>query len=502
MRKFVLQITCLTIAAGLLTTLRAQNGVGKTQLHCEVAIIGGGAGGLHTAFRLGPQWGHQVCLFEKENRLGGRIYDVPKDENDPHSPVFGLGALRIMETQEVVFALAQELGIPYETVPFQNDLIIARGASAQDSDTLRSLAYPLVDAGEVALYDKLRFGPERANAAKYPDYRSYVRAVVGGEDHSFLTDVFRFRGDFTYPLSALSYLDFLDEDWDVCCTPSFPVGGMSAFIRGMESRAIQNGVRIYKSEPALEINSGPGASGRYEISTPHYQVRAHHLVIAVDAKAFRKVGGDVAARLQAQPQFQDIIGVKVASIDQWWPTPWWNGVVPGHRAWSTQTCVNFIEIPPAQYAADQLVTRSVFNDDLTCSDFWEITAQRGTPAVEAEIERGLKSMFPNATIPKPVKTVVKIWPAGWYWLKAGSPFTNAQIASWAIRPLPGEPVSLVGESYNPQRATWSDGAYKSSINTLNSVYGFHLTGQTATPDGPLPTFGPSRIAASSRRTQR
>jgi hypothetical protein len=326
--------------------------------------------------------------------------------------------------------------------------------------------------------------------------------VVGGEGHSFLTDVFRFRGDFTYPLSAVSYLDFLDEDWDVCCIPSFPVGGMSAFIRGMEKNAIQAGVRIYKSEPALEINSAPGASGRYEISTPNYKVRANRLVIAVDAQAFAKVGGDIAARIQAQPQFRDIIGVKVASIDQWWPTPWWKGVVPGHRAWSTQTCVNFIEIPPAKYAADQMVTRSVFNDDLSCSNFWEITAKRGTPMVEAEIERGLKSMFPNATIPKPVKTVVKIWPAGWYWLKAGSPFTNAQIASWAITPLPEEQVSLVGESYNPQRSTWSDGAYKSSINTLNSLYGFNLTGRTATARAGLPNFSKLRTAPPRRRLHR
>jgi NAD(P)-binding Rossmann-like domain len=239
-RSFVL----LTIAAGFAPAVAAQNGGGKTPLFCDITVIGAGAGGLHTAFRLGPQFGDKVCLFEKENRLGGRIYDLPKDENDPQSPVFGLGALRIMETQEVVFSLANELGIQYETVPFENDLIIARGTSAQDSDTLRRLAYPLVDAGENALYDKLRFGPERANAAQYPDYRSYVRAVVGGEGHSFLTDVFRFRGDFTYPLSAVSYLDFLDEDWDVCCTPSFPVGGMSAFIRGMERNALQAGVRI------------------------------------------------------------------------------------------------------------------------------------------------------------------------------------------------------------------------------------------------------------------
>src|SRR6185369_1561401 len=149
---------------------------------------------------------------------------------------------------------------------------------------------------------------------------------------------------------------------------------------------------------------------------------------------------------------------------------------------------------------NQLVTRSVYDDSRTCADFWELTAQRGIAAVEAEIARGLKYLFPGVTIPAPDKTEVKIWPAGWYWLRAGSPFTNAQIASWAINPLPGEQVSLVGESYNPQRSTWTDGAYKSSINTLNSLYGMNLAGQTATPSGPLPTARkPKNVPPGLRR---
>jgi hypothetical protein len=35
---------------------------------------------------------------------------------------------------------------------------------------------------------------------------------------------------------------------------------------------------------------------------------------------------------------------------------------------------------------------------------------------------------------------------------------------------------LVGEAYNVQRSGWSDGAYKSSINLLNTKYGMSLPG--------------------------
>jgi hypothetical protein len=54
--------------------------------------------------------------------------------------------------------------------------------------------------------------------------------------------------------------------------------------------------------------------------------------------------------------------------------------------------------------------------------------------------------------------------------------TNADLFDWAVEPLPGEEVALVGEAYNVQRSGWSDGAYKSSINLLNTKYGMSLPG--------------------------
>jgi hypothetical protein len=469
-------------------------------ISCDVAIVGGGAGGLHTAFRLGPALGNKVCLFEKEEQLGGRILDVSLT---PGGPVFGLGALRIMETQDVVFNLADELQIQYEAVPYKDEWISARGLFAHTSDALLN-RYLDVLQSEGDLYDTLLSTASRQHEDVYPDFRSYVLGTVGAESYHFLTDMSRFRGDYTYPLSARGYLDFLAEEWDVCCTPSYPVGGMSEFIKRMEGLSLGYGVRIYRSEPALKISSGPGKS-RYRIVTPNYMVSANRIVIAVDAWGLRKIGGDIAARIHAQAQFQDLTAIKVASIDQWWGTAWWQNAIPGkdlNRAWTTEHCLNFIEIPSADYAARQKVTRSVYVDRAECVDFWEITAARGIPQVEAEIKRGLESLFPGVTIPAPLNTAVKIWPNAWYWLRAGSPYTNADIATWAIAPLPGEQVSLVGESYNPQRSTWSDGAFKSSINTLNAVFGLSLDGQTASLDGPLSTFKKVKSSTPGLRGKR
>lgn len=82
-----------------------------TTIDCEISIVGGGPAGLYMAYRLGPIYKDRVCLFEKENRLGGRIYDVSKDPLALNGPYIAVGGRRVMETQVVLFNLAEELGI-------------------------------------------------------------------------------------------------------------------------------------------------------------------------------------------------------------------------------------------------------------------------------------------------------------------------------------------------------------------------------------------------------
>jgi hypothetical protein len=463
-------------------------------LDCEVAIIGGGVGGLHTAFRLGPTLGDRVCLFEKEEQLGGRIKDVSFDGSET-SPRVGVGGRRVMETQQVLFDLAKELGLELQPQPGAIDLIEARSKFAWAKDDLRTQYPALVpdtdpnNDQETVIYDLLRKGPGRANAGNYGDFRSYIRGVAGPEGYEFLHDMSRFRADFEYPLDARGYLDYLDEEWDTCCAPSYPVGGMSEFVRRMEAKATESGVRIFKASPVVGISK---VNDRYRVLAGAHTVKATKVIIGVSPYYLKSITGDVSTRLQAQRQMQELTEVRVATITQWWPTDWWTQIKnPGMatdnavwRAWTTDHCVNFIEIPIEPYAAAQKVTRSVYDDDAACVQFWEDLAKKGTDAVEAEIDRGLKFLFNNngvsmpatVTIPKPSKTYVQIWPDAWHWLRAGATSTNAEIFQWALEPLPGEAVYLVGEAYHPNRSGWSDAAYKSSINLLNKKFGLSLAG--------------------------
>ncbi len=84
----------------------------------DVAIIGGGASGLTTAYRLDRQ-GHRVTLFEQQSRLGGHVCTLNRNipAADPQlSLVLEGGVLEFPDRFHHFRALMAELDIPLEPV--------------------------------------------------------------------------------------------------------------------------------------------------------------------------------------------------------------------------------------------------------------------------------------------------------------------------------------------------------------------------------------------------
>ena len=198
----------------------------------------------------------------------------------------------------------------------------------------------------------------------------------------------------------------------------------------------------------------------------------------------------MALALKDRPEYKQIIGVKVVTITQWWPENWWDQIKDPSkttdanvwRAWTTDHCLNFIEIPQNAYAVAAKATRSVYDDDIRCVQFWEELAKQGMPVLEAELQRQLTALFNNngastpatVNIPKPLKTHVQIWPDAWHWLTASATITNKDPPTGRCSRSRARTSAWSARLITSTARAGAMGAYKSSIRLLNEKYGLKL----------------------------
>lgn len=458
----------------------AKSELPQSEIDCTVVVVGGGVSGLYTVYELSKKpWLNpkSICLFEKDSRLGGRVYDVAMDNDHPEL-VFGLGALRVLEGQDEIFALARELGVSLVAMPYQGDLINTRGIFSFSSDEINIKAYQNLSKSfinsngrgtEDALWSWLF--ENRSSAHKYAELRSFARDVLPKEGFQFLHDISRFRADFTRPINIEAFFQYYQEEDHQGVVPWYPIGGMSQFVVKMAEASRDRGVQVFMNEPVLHVEK----LGRsYEVKTDYHVTQTKLVVFALDPLGLGHVKGPMSEAIQSQKQFRDLMPIEVVSINQKWPLPWWQqSGYEGktiNRAWTTEHCLNFIEIPLHDYGAKQLVTRTVYSDAPGCNEFWKETMEKkGIKAIEEEIMRGLRHLFPKASIPSPTTTLFQVWPAGWYWLRGSSDYSVEDIAAWAVKPLEGENIAVVGDAYFIKRSGWIDGAVRSAQNFLKTV---------------------------------
>jgi hypothetical protein len=509
-----------------------------TNLECEVAIVGGGPGGVHTAYRLtnppdagtvtGVTTPAGVCLFEKNDRLGGRIRDVQfgPDAGD----VTGTGAYRMYDIQYTK-ALADELGVttvaPYA---FEN----LRGLQDPGGDAGRFFGYSgaafeafygqTIDDG--AMWDKLMCGPQvPKDANKFPNYEGvdggigsmstvdYARFVLGDAGAQFFFDQNRFRADFTAQVDAVGYLYYSVIDY--YSNPEnilYPIPGHSAIIGAMRAKIEAAGGRIFLSEPVSSVQSQ--ADGTFSLTTSGHSVHAKQVILAVPQGAMGKITGDVMTTITAAKEFQSVTSAKSMQVTHQWNKKWWkedlrypdasalvgyqlDGSVPILRADTTIKpdgyCINSIEMPYTDQRDALMVTRTVYSDDRACVDadltLYGDGGAAGEAALNAELLKSLRILFPavfdgTANEPQITKTDVNVHDEAWFYLKTGASaagVTNKSLFDWSVAPVTGKNVFLVGDAWYPLGSGWSNAAYISSIRVLNTHFGLTMPSHELKP---------------------
>ena len=85
------------VLALLVPALLLERATVRAQTACELAIVGGGPGGLYTAWRLAVDTKtvkpSDICVFERAERVGGRTFSV-RNQGTKKDLVVDLGAYR------------------------------------------------------------------------------------------------------------------------------------------------------------------------------------------------------------------------------------------------------------------------------------------------------------------------------------------------------------------------------------------------------------------------
>jgi hypothetical protein len=82
---------------------------------------------------------------------------------------------------------------------------------------------------------------------------------------------------------------------------------------------------------------------------------------------------------------------------------------------------------------------------------------------------GIRQTYPEFEIPEPVFVSAKVWDAGWYF---GNPLstatnTNEEVERFAVNPISGEYVCLIGDAWGLKIAAWAESALVTSYNCLS-----------------------------------
>lgn len=397
-----------------------QDNVQGIVVECKVAIIGSGFAGSYAAYSLGPEYNSDLCLIEKLDRDGGRVFDVAEYEG---GPVFGVGALRVISKQKTMLALARELNIVLEQAETDNELLKVRGqyfyrdvsGNVSESSYMCKAAFHNVtcynntDTDKAMLQKLLDFYHQYpVLAGKHPDFPTYILSMFGDEGLAFIRESVRYNSPFT-SVSTQGVLDFFTNELSgMGLDPerSYPKGGMSEYINKMLARANQNGVRIFRNETVLQIQSD---NKKFYIKTPNYLFQAGRVLSSIDPLSFKDVTGNIAETIKSAPEFQVINPKSLAIVTAWWPYRWWeesewNKNATLSRVVSHENCFNTMDIPTFPYGRDQNVTRAVY-DDGACVNTWKTltssSSSNDDDMLANEVVSSLQNVFTDVKVPQP-----------------------------------------------------------------------------------------------------
>jgi hypothetical protein len=260
---------------------------------------------------------------------------------------------------------------------------------------------------------------------------------------------------------------------------------MSSLAHAYYDQSVKNDVQFYLEEPAICIDRSKDSVGLYEVRTPTkiFTVQEFLFLSTPNTEILQNLNGDLIDDLKEMPLTKVAKGSPVAVIlFQWDPEnpAWWYDVVDkeggtwSHRTYGDLDCFSRFEIVDTPYHRQHNAQRVVYSDS-RCLDEWkeliEFSEEMGDYSkLTTRALAGIRQTYPGIEIPEPVFVSAKVWDAGWYFSNPLSTATNEEVERFAVNPISGENVCLIGDAWGLKFAAWSESALVTSYNCLSERF--------------------------------
>jgi monoamine oxidase len=415
----------------------------------DVAIVGAGMAGLHTAVELLKKYPKlSVTVFEKYGNVGGRATTYKRDVPGVGNVSWEAGAGRISEKHTLVLGLMKRYKLKW----------IPIGGGVQYKATYTSPFEPnIFEPGIPAFLDPLTSLPA-ADLAK-STIRQLLTKIHGAAKTEEYLIRFPYRAEVETLRADEALRVFQDEmrahaGYGICAQ------GLSALTAALRKDAEKRGVifrthhelvSVTKSSSPLKLEFRSGAPSEgpsREIVT----IQAKHVVLAIPSPDAEKVSGISGwygfKRLEMIPLLR-FFGV---FKEDWYKEYQAGGLIV------TSTPVRFLIPGDGKYV-------QISYTDSQDAKYWmrRIDAE-GEEKVGTAIVSELRKLL-DPKIPSPVFVKSHAWDHGTtYWLPGS--YSPATVSRDALTPFPDIPnLHLCGESYSLRQA-WMEGALEHAEQLL------------------------------------
>ena len=465
----------------------------------DLAIVGGGIAGTAVAWAVQqsrPDW--SVALFERTNRIGGRLRSAKVDGLD--HPI-ELGGMRYITSHRRFAELIDQFALPThrfdptgaEARSFLRGIASAgpddpeagRGYDLEAPDRGRSAidlarkAFEQIVPGFAAL-DHDGYAARRATD-RFLDRRltdwpigDAIEAVLGREGRLFVADAFGYDSGIR-EFNAPDFVEFMFVGGDPSDEARTPDDGMDQIPRELATRFEAGGGAIHLERGLESLTMENGAVSLRLGGDSH--VQAARVVLAAPLPALRLLAS--SSPVLRQPAFgrvfDSVEAFPAMKLYLWYDRPWWRPSVSGNQTITDLPLRKVFYFDGAAGSRSALL--AMFTDGLHIRPWADLYdgSPGGAPASSAmlaEATRLLRETHPDVSdMPPPIGSAFMYWgadphEAAWHFWRAGE--VSDEILLVAPQPDRTLPVYIANEAFS-RRQSWAEGALESAEAVVERV---------------------------------